>query len=94
MRAAAEAFWASIVRTATPLVVGGVLGLLTAWNIPLDPEFELTLTALIVGGFQVVWYLLVRVFERYVSPKFGVLLGYAKAPVDYTSSKAKVKGDV
>ena len=83
MKTALDAFWASIVRTAVPVVVGAVLGWLTAANITLDPEFEATLTVLITSVFTLVYYVLVRLFERYVSPKLGWLLGVAQQPTSY-----------
>lgn len=83
MKTTLEALWASIVRTLVPIIVGGILGWLAASNIPLDPEFEVTLTALLTGTFSAVYYLLVRLFERYASPKLGWLLGSAKQPAAY-----------
>lgn len=81
--------WDSIVRTFVPIVVGAVVGWLVARGITLDPEFEATLTAALSGGFAIIWYALVRLFETYVSPKFGWLLGLAKAP-EYTGKHAKL----
>lgn len=83
MKTALDALWASIVRTVTPIVVGAILGWLTASNIPVDPEFEITLTAALTAAFSAVYYLLVRLFERYVSPKLGWLLGLAQQPTSY-----------
>jgi cation transporter-like permease len=83
MKTTLEALWASITRTLVPIIVGAVLGWLAASNIPLDPEFEVALTALLTGLFSAAYYLLVRVFERYVSPKLGWLLGNAKQPAAY-----------
>ena len=83
MKTALDALWASIVRTVVPIVVGAILGWLTASNIPVDPEFEITLTAALTAAFSAVYYLLVRLFERYVSPKLGWLLGLAQQPTSY-----------
>lgn len=83
MKTTLEALWASITRTIVPIVVGAILGWLAASNIPLDPEFEITLTALLTGVFSAGYYLLVRVFERFVSPKLGWLLGNAAQPAAY-----------
>lgn len=83
MKTALDAFWASIVRTAVPIVVGAVLGWLTAANVALDPEFEGTLTVVITSAFTLGYYVVVRLFERFVSPKLGWLLGLAKQPVEY-----------
>jgi cation transporter-like permease len=76
----------SIVRTFTPLIVGNVIGWFVTADIPLDPEFETALTLVIGGAFSALYYVAVRVFEVYVSPKFGWLLGLAKKPV-YVASK-------
>ncbi|PVE94982.1 hypothetical protein [Microbacterium sp. TPD7012] len=71
----------SLVRTFTPIVVGAVLAWFTTAGIALDPEFETALTLAVGGAFAGVYYLAVRLFELYVSPKFGWLLGLAKPPV-------------
>lgn len=76
-----KALYDSLVRTLVPIIVGAVLGWFVTVNVPLDPEFELALTLAITGAFQGVYYAAVRVFEIYVSPKFGWLLGLAKKPV-------------
>lgn len=84
MSETAAALWASIVRTIVPLVVGGVLSLAVAINVPLDPEFEQLLTALITAALTALYYVVVRLFETYISPKLGWLLGYAKSPDSYS----------
>ena len=88
MKTTLEALWASITRTLVPIIVGGILGWLTASNIPLDPEFEITLTALLTGTLSAAYYLAVRLFERYVSPKLGWLLGNPKQPAAYAGQSA------
>lgn len=75
-----KALYDSLVRTLVPIIVGAVLGWFVSINVPLDPEFELALTVAITGAFQGLYYTAVRLFETYVSPKFGVLLGLAKTP--------------
>lgn len=80
---AAASLWASIVRTIVPILVGAVLGFAVANGIDVDPEFEATLTSWLSVGFSGVYYIVVRLFEIYVSPKIGWLLGLAKAPVVY-----------
>lgn len=77
-----KALFDSLVRTFTPIIVGAVLGWFTTSGITLDPEFETALTLVIGALFAGLYYLAVRVFEVYVSPKFGWLLGLAKQP-DY-----------
>jgi hypothetical protein len=77
----------SLVRTFTPIIVGAVLGWFVAAGIPLDPEFETALTLVIGAVFTVIYYLAVRLFETYVSPKFGWMLGLAKEPVYVTPAE-------
>lgn len=84
MSETAAALWASIVRTIVPLVVGGVLSLAVAINVPLDPEFETLLAALLTALLTALYYVAVRLFETYISPKLGWLLGYAKSPDSYS----------
>lgn len=71
----------SLVRTFTPIIVGAVLGWFATSGIELDPEFETALTLVVGAAFAGIYYLAVRLFELYVSPKFGWLLGLAKPPV-------------
>jgi len=84
MSNAASALWASIVRTLVPIIVGAVIGLAVSAGITLDPQFEAALTIAITAAFQAVYYIVVRLFETYVTPKLGWLLGLAKSPVAYT----------
>lgn len=70
----------SIIRTVVPVIVGFVLGLASTWALPLDPEFEGALTAVLTTGFTALYYVAVRLFEEYVSPRFGWLLGKATPP--------------
>lgn len=84
MSEAFSALWASIVRTVVPIVVGAVLGWFASANLPLDPEFEGALTALITLLLTTAYYVDVRLFETYISPKIGWLLGHAKSPDTYS----------
>lgn len=70
----------SLARTFTPIIAGAVIGWFVTIGIDLDPEFAPTLIIVITGAFQGLYYLAVRLFELYVSPKFGWLLGLAKTP--------------
>jgi hypothetical protein len=79
-----KTLWDSIVRTIVPIAVGAVVSFFIAQGIELDPEFEGALFLVLTGAFQGLYYIAVRLFETYVSPKFGWLLGLAKAP-EYTS---------
>ncbi|GAA3305414.1 hypothetical protein [Glutamicibacter nicotianae] len=87
MSEAFSALWASIVRTVVPIVVGSVLGWFASANLPLDKEFEGALTALITLLLTMAYYVAVRLFETYISPKIGWLLGYAKSPDSYSADK-------
>ena len=87
MSEAFSALWASIVRTVVPVVVGFFLQLAVTWNLPLDPEFEDTLTALLSLLLTTAYYVAVRLFETYISPKLGWLLGYATSPDSYSADK-------
>lgn len=78
-----EAFrglWDSLVRTYSPWLVGGVVSWLVSLGVELDPKVETQLTLLIAGLAGALYYVLVRVAERFV-PKVGWLLGSAKQPV-------------
>lgn len=81
------ALWASVARTIVPIVVGAVLGWFTAANIPVDPEFEGMLTTLLTALLTTAYYVAVRLFETYISPKLGWLLGYAKSPDSYSEDQ-------
>jgi hypothetical protein len=75
-----KAVWDSLVRTYVPWLVGAAVGWLVSLGIPLDPELETSLTFALMGAASALYYIGVRLFELYVSPKFGWLLGLAKAP--------------
>ncbi|QDY64889.1 hypothetical protein FQA45_00370 [Glutamicibacter halophytocola] len=87
MSEAFMALWASIVRTVVPIVVGAVLGWFASVNITLDPEFGGLLTALLTTLLTVIYYVAVRLFETYISPEIGWLLGYAKTPDSYSKDQ-------
>lgn len=73
-------FWDSVVRTLTPLIVGQVLAWLALTGVEVDSEFATSLTLLVGAVLTGVYYLGARIFEVYVSPRFGWLLGVAAAP--------------
>lgn len=83
MKTALDAFVASFIRTYVPWAVGGILGLFTSLNVPLDAEFATTLAVVVTLAFQFVYYGIARLFERYVSPKLGWLLGKPAQPAAY-----------
>lgn len=87
VKAAAALVWFSFVRTVVPIIVGAVLGMFTANNVTVDPEFEAALTGLLTVVFSGVYYLAVRLLEVYVAPKFGLLLGSRSSPDAYSKSQ-------
>lgn len=80
IKAAFEGLWTSLVRTYSPWLAGLLIGFLVNLGVPLDPEFEVALLALITTLAGALWYLIVRILER-IRPGFGWLLGSAKKPV-------------
>jgi len=82
---AVTTFWTSLVRTLTPMVVGWIVTMLTGIGLAVDEEFRGSIEGLVTVAFGVVWYVAIRLLETYVTPKFGWLLGIAKAP-DYTAA--------
>lgn len=74
----------SLVRTITPVVVGAVVSFFTSRGIDVDPELETNLALLIAITATVLYYLVVRLLETYVTPQLGWLLGVAKSPAVYT----------
>lgn len=77
---AAKAIGASLVRTIVPGIVGWAVTQLVLLGLTVDAQFESALTSGLTVGFATLWYLIVRVLEVYVAPRFGWLLGLAKAP--------------
>jgi hypothetical protein len=71
----------SLVRTSVPWTVGVVIGWLISLGVPLNPEVEVQLTLALMGGSSLLYYFLARVFETYVSPKLGWLIGLPKRPL-------------
>lgn len=68
----------SLIRTLVPLVVGWLIGLAARRGLDVDSA---DLTALVTGAVTALYYALARVLERYVSPRFGWLLGLPRQPV-------------
>jgi hypothetical protein len=81
---AALALLTSIVRTVTPAIVGFVVSWFTSRGITPDPELETNLALIIALVATGLYYVLVRLLETYVTPRFGWLLGVAKSPAAYT----------
>lgn len=84
-----RALFDSIVRTLTPIIVGAVVGWITTAGIALDPEFQGALTVVVGAAFSGIYYVAVRLLETYVTPKFGWLLGLAKAP-EYDGGNGRI----
>lgn len=75
-----KALFESLVRTYVPWLAGVIIGWLISLGVPLDPDVEVQVTLALMGGASVLYYFLARVFELYVAPKLGWLLGLAKSP--------------
>lgn len=82
----------SQIRTWVPLFVGALASWLATRGINLDDTAVQGLVAFLTALLGSLYYLVVRLFEKYVSPKFGWLLGYAKMPI-YTV-KPKLPSDL
>ncbi|MFJ2502538.1 hypothetical protein [Microbacterium sp. NPDC087592] len=76
-----KALFDSLVRTYVPWLAGIVIGFLISLGVPLDPEVEVQITIALMGVSSLLYYFLARVFELYVSPKLGWLLGLPKQPI-------------
>lgn len=74
----------SLIRTATPLLVGLAASLLLHYGVTIDGS---TLTSLITIGLSGGYYTIARFLEAKVDPKYGKLLGSAKPP-DYSQVPA------
>lgn len=77
-----KALFESLVRTYVPWLAGVLIGWLVSLGVPLDPEVEVQVTLALIGAASFLYYFLARIFELYISPKLGWMLGLAKQP-DY-----------
>ena len=73
-------FIIAIVRTVIPIIVGWVVGLLAAINIPIEPDVQAGLVLSLSTLTASLYYLLVAWLERRWR-WFGWLLGVARNPV-------------
>lgn len=71
----------SFLRTLAATVAGAVITWLVAKGVGLDSTLQAPLTEVLFALFTGAYYLLVRLFEHYVSAKFGWLLLAARKPV-------------
>lgn len=89
-----KALFDSLVRTVVPYLVGLTISWLTTTGLDLDSEFKSNLTAVLTATFGTLYFAVVRLLETYVAPKFGWLLGLAKAPVYVKTQETLVNTDV
>ncbi len=90
---AAAAVWASIARTLVPAIVGQMLGLWGATDLPVDDRLEPALTVFLGLVLTGTYYAGVRVLETYVAPRVGWLLGLARTPAVYTAQSPAAAPD-
>ena len=90
MNTATHVLWQSILRTIIPVAVGGILGWFASAGIEADPELESALGAAFTAAGTAIYYVIARVLEVHVSPKFGWLLGLAKSPDGYSEGPPPV----
>lgn len=89
-----KALFDSLVRTYVPWLAGVLIGWLIRLGVPLDPEVEVQVTLALMGGASVLYYVLARLFEIYVNPKLGWILGLAKTPAyDAEASRTRHLGE-
>lgn len=70
----------SYIRTVVPVAIGAAISFLALHGLKLDRSTSDAIITAATGILIALYYLLVRLFEQYVSPKFGWLLGVAKKP--------------
>lgn len=83
-----NALVASVIRTYTPIIVGQVAAWFILIHVPLDPQTEIALTAVVGGLLSAIYYTLVRVLEQQW-PGIGVLLGLTSSPDTYSKGDPK-----
>jgi hypothetical protein len=79
-------FLPGFVRTVVPLAVGYLLNLGAVRALDITETQLTTALTLVAAG---AYWLLVRAFEVYVSPKFGRFLGSKAAPVYVPAAEAE-----
>lgn len=73
-------FVVSLIRTYVPIVVGALASYLLTLGIELDANAQLGLVTALTALLQGLYYVVARSLEKWVSPKFGLLLGVASKP--------------
>lgn len=91
MQTTGHVLWQSILRTLVPVAVGAVIGWLASAGITVDPEFQTALDLTLMGLGTSAYYVVARLLEVHVSPRFGWLLGSTQSPDGY-SAGAPPKG--
>lgn len=71
----------SLVRTFVPVIVGSVVGWVAVSGVPLDAGVEVGVTTVVTALATGLYYVVARLLETYVAPRFGWLLGKPVAPV-------------
>lgn len=84
---AAQTLFASVARTFVPMIVGAVVTFLTGLGVELDGELATALAGVLFVLFSIVYYIVVRLLEIYVTPKFSWLLGSSTKPTTYADGK-------
>lgn len=75
--------YASLLRTGIPALVGWLFALSTRYGLELDST---ALTGVLTPVCIFVYYAVFRLAEKYLSPRFGWLLGFARPP-EYPSRR-------
>lgn len=73
-------FIIAVIRTVIPIIIGWVVGLLAAINIPVDPEIQAGLILSVSTLTASLYYVAVAWLERKWA-WFGWLLGVARNPI-------------
>jgi hypothetical protein len=70
----------SFIRTVVPLLVGSIIAWMVSIGVELPENASQSLSGALTVLFTTAYYLMARVLEVKVSPKFGALLGSANKP--------------
>lgn len=73
-------FWKSIVRSVVPAIVAAVADFLAHWGLDIDANGLGGLETALFALFYAAYFIPIRLFEMYVHPKIGWLLGWPGAP--------------
>ena len=84
MQTTGHVLWQSILRTLVPVAVGAVIGWLASAGITADPQLEAALAAALTAVGTAAYYVVARLLEVYLHPRFGWLLGSTQSPDGYS----------